>query len=140
MMGRVRSLQVVMQFVVLLLDLPVHRAHQVFVAPLKGPAGPIFELLHPEGANLDLVLGDKILDPPKLIICVLFVFFDLFIFGAVLVLELLDEGLELVGLGGQLRLVPLLKVQPINSNFLQVLPQTHLLVYVSIPLLQLLAA
>jgi len=55
--------------------------------PELAVGGFALKLLHAEVLDLDLALGNKVLDLPILVVCVLFVLFYLLVLRTVLVLE-----------------------------------------------------
>ena len=87
----------------------IHHPHHALVASVL-PA-LILELLHPELAYVDRFgVGHKVLDPPELVIRILFILVDLLILGAFLVLERGIECDEVVCIGRQLFLVLTLEI------------------------------
>ena len=96
----------------------IHHPHYALVASVL-PA-LILELLHPELAYIDRFgVGYKVLDPPELVISILFILADLLILGALLVLEGGIERDEVICIGRQLFLVLILEIDfpdsPLNK-------------------------
>lgn len=98
----------------------IHHPHNALVASVLSPL--ILELFHPELAYVDRFgVRHKVLDPPELVISILFILVDLLILGALLVLEGGIECDEVICIGRQLFLVLTLEIDILDFHLNEVL-------------------